>query len=254
MTANGTPVAIPLAQNAGETDRMALAPKGYLRVAIAVGPASSPMWTVRDERTGDARGVTVDLGSALAAWLGVPIRLVEHASSGAIVEAAGSGTWDVGFAPVDDKRRTEVLFGPDYYLGESTLLVPAGSPIHSLADADAPGTTIVGVENTATIRSARRVLSQATVVGVTGLDEALSMLKAGAAQAIGLGRDSLESLLPKLPGARILDGRYHTAATAIAVPPSRPEALPVVARFMDDAKASGMIAAILARHGFAQSA
>lgn len=238
---------------ATDADRAAVAPTGRLRVAVAVGPASSQLWTVRDPKTGVPRGVTVDLGTALGEWLGLPVDLVEHPSSGAIVEAATAGTWDVGFAPVDAERRKQVLFGPDYFCGESTLLVPGGSRIRTLADADAPGVKIVGVENTATIRSARRVLSKATVIGVGALDEALALLKAGEVDAVGLGRESLESVLHRFPGGRILDGQFHTATTAIAVPPGRAAALPVVSRFLEAAKADGTVRKIFDRHGMAGS-
>ncbi len=238
---------------ATDADRKAVAPGGRLRVAVAVGPASSTLWTVRDPKTGVPRGVTVDIGAALGSWLGLPVDLVEHPSSGAIIENADAGTWDVAFTPVDAERRKQVLFGPDYFAGESTLLVPAGSRIKSLADADAAGVKIVGVENTATIRSARRVLSKATVIGVGALEEALALVKAGEADAVALGRESLESLLPRFPGGKVLDGAFHTATTAIAVPPGRPEALPVVTRFLEAAKADGTVRRIFDRHGLAGS-
>ena len=38
-----------------------VAPNGELRVAIGVGPAASPFWATRDDATGSARGVTVEL-------------------------------------------------------------------------------------------------------------------------------------------------------------------------------------------------
>ena len=38
-----------------------LAPTGKLRVGVAVGPAASALWCVRDPATGKARGVPVDV-------------------------------------------------------------------------------------------------------------------------------------------------------------------------------------------------
>jgi polar amino acid transport system substrate-binding protein len=43
-----------------------LAPTGKLRVAIAVAPAPSALSTIKDEATGQYRGVTVELGAAMA--------------------------------------------------------------------------------------------------------------------------------------------------------------------------------------------
>ena len=76
-----------------------LAPTGKLRVGIAVGPSASALWTVRDAATGRPKGVPVELGTAMAKKLGVPVELVEHASSGEIVNARDNGTWDVTFLP-----------------------------------------------------------------------------------------------------------------------------------------------------------
>jgi polar amino acid transport system substrate-binding protein len=237
-----------------DIERAAVVPSGRLRVAIAVGPASSTLWTTRDEATGAPRGVTVDLGKALADWLGVPCDLIEHASSGAIIDAAPKGTWDVGFTPVDALRRTQVLFGPDYAVGDSTLLVGADSSIASVATADREGVRVVGVENTATIRSARKAFTKASVVGVTGLDEAVALFASGEADAIGLGRDSLASLLPKLPGTRVLDDNFHQATTAIALPLGKEAALAVVTRFMEAAKANGLVRSIFDRNGMPEAA
>src|SRR5688500_14787562 len=70
-----------------------LAPTGKLRGGVAVGPAASALWATKDPATGQPRGVTVDLGTALAQRLGVPVELVVHKSSGEIIEAASAGTW-----------------------------------------------------------------------------------------------------------------------------------------------------------------
>jgi polar amino acid transport system substrate-binding protein len=184
--------------------RAHLAPTGALRVGIAVGPASSAVWTVRDAVSGKPQGVTIDIGAAMAVRLGVPLALVEHASSGAIISAAASSTWDVAFTPVDEDRKRVVEFGPNYYLGVSTYMVAADSGIPILADVDRPGTRVVGVEDTATIRSARRTLSATTVRGVAKLDKVVALFRAGEADAIALGGESIRShaaAVPRCPDA-----------------------------------------------------
>ena len=52
-----------------------LIPTGKLRVAIAVAPAPSALYAVKDSTAGKFRGVTVDLGAALARKLGAPVRI-----------------------------------------------------------------------------------------------------------------------------------------------------------------------------------
>lgn len=233
-------------------ERDELLPTGRLRAAVAVGPAKSALWTIRGA-DGGPEGVTADLARALADRIGVPLDLVEHASSGAIIEAAENDVWDVAFTPVDAERKRHVEFGNDYFLGESTCLVLEGSKLSAMADADHADVRIVGVENTATIRSLRRAVTKAKAIGTTSLDEALTMLKEGKADAIALGRESLKSLQADLPGSRILDGAFHQAGTAIAVRKGRPAALAAICRFIEVAKADGTVRRALDAHGMADS-
>src|SRR5918998_6611074 len=53
-----------------------LAPTGKLRVAIAVSPAPSALYAIKDLTSGQYRGVSVDLGTELAKRLGVAVELV----------------------------------------------------------------------------------------------------------------------------------------------------------------------------------
>ena len=231
--------------------RAALAPGGVLRVGIAVGPAGSAVWAVRDPATGEPRGVTVDLGAAMAERLGVPARFVEHASSGAVVKAAASGAWDVAFAPVDAERKREVDFGPNYALGVSTYMVPAESPIRTLADVDRPGVRVVGVEDTATIRSARRSLTATGAHGVAGLDEAVRMFGEGEVDALALGGESIRSLLARFPGARMLEESFHAAGTAVCVPRGHAAALAAATAFIEAMKQDGTIRRAFDANGMA---
>ena len=74
-------------------------------------------------------------------------------------------------------------------------MVAPGSTIKTIEEVDRAGVRVVGVENTATIRTARRTLKNTQAIGTKGLDEAVEMIKSGQADAIALGRESLESLV-----------------------------------------------------------
>lgn len=237
-----------------EAARAELCPTGRLRVAVAVGPAASALWATADPETGAPRGVTVDLGAALAEELGVEPEFVVHASSGEIVEAADADTWDVAFTPVDAERKAILDYGPNYFLGESTCLVLEGAPFTHMDQLDRPGVVVVGVENTATIRSLRRALRSAEALGTARLDEALALLTQGKADALALGRESLQSLSDGLPGSHVLDGAFHAAGTAVAVRKGRPAALAYVGDFIERAKADGTVRQAFDRHGMGASA
>lgn len=218
-----------------------LVPTGKLRVAIAVAPSPSALYAVKDATSGKFRGVTVDLGSALAKKLGVPVEFLPHLASGEIQNSAGSGKWDVTFMPVDDERKKFVDFGNAYHLLQSTYLVAPGSKLAAVEDANAPGVRIGGVANTATFRASQRTAPKATFVAVPGVDAAITAMKAGEIDCIALSRESLSGLALKIPGSRILDGGFLNSSTAVAVPKDRPEALAYVSRFVEDAKTSGLV-------------
>ena len=228
--------------------RRELAPTGKLRVGIGVAPASSAFWATKDA-SGQPRGVTVELGKALAQRLGVPLELMPYNSSGEVTEAGAAAQWDVSFMPADAERAKKVEFGPNYYLFVSTYLVPPNSPIRTIDQVDREGVRVVGVANTTTIRSAERALKLARVTAAKSVDEVLDMLKTGTADAVALSRESLESLEPRLPGSRILDGHFHATGVAVAVPKNKPVSLAYVTAFIEEAKASGVVRKALDENG-----
>ncbi|MGB8749993.1 MAG: transporter substrate-binding domain-containing protein, partial [Pseudolabrys sp.] len=115
-----------------------LAPTGKLRVAIAVAPAPSALYAIKDEATGQYRGVTVELGSAIAKKLGVPVEFVPHLASGEIQNSADANRWDVTFMPVDEERKKFVDFGNAYHLLQSTYLVAPGAKPAKIEDSTNP--------------------------------------------------------------------------------------------------------------------
>lgn len=217
-----------------------LAPTGKLRVGVVVAPAQSAFFVVKDAN-GQPRGVTVDLGTALAQKLGVPVEHVMYPNSGELTTAGSLGAWDVAFMPVDAERAKVIDFGPAYYLFESTYLVPAGSPIRNIAEVDRAGVRVAAIENTTTARTAAQQLKNASLRTHRTVDELYELVRTGNTDAVALGRVPLQTMATRLPGARILDGSFHSSAVAIAVPKNRPAALRYASDFIEAAKASGSV-------------
>ena len=228
-----------------------LAPTGKLRIAVAIAPAPSAQFAVRD---GDAiKGVAVTLGRALAEKLGVPADVLPHNGSGEIQNSAADNKWDVAFLPVDAERKKFVDFGNAYHLLQSTFLVAPGSTIASVAEANAKGVAIGGVANTATFRAAIKATPQATHVEFAKVDLAAQAMLEGHIQAIALSRESLAGLMTKIPGSRVLDDAFLNSSTAVCVPKGRPAALAYVSEFMEEAKASGLVRKALDAMGLTSS-
>jgi len=218
-----------------------LVPTGKLRVAIALAPAPSALYAVKDAASGKFYGVTVDLGTALAKKLGVPVEFLAHLASGEIQNSAASGKWDVTFMPVDEERKKFVDFGNAYHLLQSTYLVAPGSKLMKVEDTNAAGVRIGGGANTITFRAAQRTAPKATFVAFPGVDAAIKAMQAGAVDAIALSRESLTGVAPKIPGSRVLDGGFLNSSTAVAVPKGKPAALAYASAFIEEAKASGLV-------------
>jgi polar amino acid transport system substrate-binding protein len=193
------------------------------------------------------------LGRALAAKLGVPLEIIPHQASGEIQNSASADRWDVAFLPVDDERKKFVEFGNAYHLLQSTFLVPGGSRIRSVTDADAKGVGVGGVANTATFRAAKKATPNATHIDFAGVDAAVAAMRDGKIEAIALSRESLSGLVGKIPGSRILDDAFLNSSTAICVPKDRPAALAFVSDFIEEAKASGLVRKALDEMGLKSS-
>lgn len=223
-------------------ERAELAPFGVLRVAVAVGPAASAVWCVRDEKSGEAAGVTITLAKEIAQHTGLPLELIEFSSSGDIVSKADTGSWTLSFVPVDDQRRAALGVGPNYYLGVSTYLARENA-LKTVEDVDQKGVRAAGIAGTATLRSAQKTLKNIEIEAIATLDEATARFKLGELDALALGKESITSMLPSLPGCHAVKGHFHEAGTAIVVPKSNVYALEAASRMMTEMKRNGTIRA-----------
>jgi polar amino acid transport system substrate-binding protein len=247
----GTLAAAIVSTAKAETVMQELAPTGKLRVAVAVAPAPSAQFAIKDGE--GYKGVAVTLGTALAKKLGVPVEIIAHQASGEIQNSAADNKWDVAFLPVDEERKKFVDFGNAYHVLQSTFMVAPGSKMQKVEDANAAGVRIGGVANTATFRAAVKAAPNATPTTFPGVDGALAAMKDGKLDAIALSRESLSGLVSKLPGARVLDGAFLNSSTSVCVPKGKPAALAYVSEFIEEAKASGLVRKALDEMGLKAS-
>jgi polar amino acid transport system substrate-binding protein len=234
---------------ANESAMKELAPTGKLRVALVFAPSLSLFFNVK-QADGTPRGITTDLADELGGKLGVPVERMLFPNSGLATDALEAGSVDVSFMPVDDDRKKRIAFGPNYVIAESTYLVTAQSGATTIEDVDKPGMRVIGVANTATIRLVGRMLKNTTISPVTSVEDAVTAMRDGKADAFALGRDSLPPYLKQVPGSRMTDGAFHRLPIAIAVAKNKPAALAYVTEFLEGAKTSGMLRRTLDKHGF----
>jgi polar amino acid transport system substrate-binding protein len=230
-----------------------LVPTDKLRFGVALAPKMSALFVIK-QADGSPRGITVDLGRALAQKLGVPVEFLVAPNTGVLTDALANAEIDAAFMPVDDERKKRLDFGPAYCSVESTYMVMPASGIKTLAEVDRTGVRVVGVANTTTIRAAGRTLQNTKPIAATSIDEAIAMLRDGKADAFALGRDSLPDFVAMFPGSFIVAGGFQRTVIAIAVPKGRSGALAKVTEFMREAKASGAVRRAMDRAGMSDLA
>ena len=229
-----------MTQPINAADLKDLAPTGRLRCGVVLAPAASAFFAVTDDK-GAPRGVTVDLFSAFADRLNVPLAMQLYSNSGQATDAVASGACDLAVMPRDATREGKVDFGPAYYFIASTYLVLAGSNIQTIDEVNRAGMRIVAIANTTTARSAARTAPLASVEEVAGVDLMTAKAQKGEGDAFALSHDSFVGMLPQVPGARVLPGQFQQTGISVAVPKGRPGALRLASLLLEEAKASGLV-------------
>jgi polar amino acid transport system substrate-binding protein len=222
-----------------------LAPSGVLRAGINMG--NFLLVTGRSPE-GDPEGVSPDMARAIADKLGVAVRYVPFATPGELADAAGNDVWDIGLIGAEPQRAVKIAFSPAYVEIESTYMVPQGSSLQTVADVDASGIRIASMARAAYDLWLERNIRNATVVRTTSLDAAFEAFAAQKLEALAGLRPRLMADLAKMPGARILSGQFMAVQQAIGTSRTNAEAATFIRAFVEDAKASGLVARLIAKH------
>ena len=223
-----------------------LAPTGKLRAAINFG---NPILANKDPTSGAARGVSVDMARELGRRIGVPVELVTVDSAGASVEAVKAGQVDIAFVAIDPVRGADMLQTPPYVVIEGAYLVKNDSPIRTNADVDRPGNRIVVGNASAYDLFLTRELKAAKMVKAPSSPAVTDTFLAQNIEVAAGVKQQLQADAKRLPGLRLLDGRFMLIQQAMGLPKGRDDAARYVDAFVEEMKASGFVAEALARHG-----
>lgn len=197
----------------------------------------------------DPQGIAPDLGRELARRLGVPFEYVVFESAGRLADAVKSGAWDVAFLANEPQRAQEIGFSPPYLEIEAGYLVAAGSPIRSIADIDREGVRIAVAQKSAYDLYLTRTLKNAKLVRAESIDGSYEVFVAQKLEALAGLKPRLVQDAETLPGSRVLEGRFSAVQQSIGTPRAREATLAQLREFVAEAKASGLVAKIIAKHG-----
>ena len=225
----------------------AIAPTGVLRAGINIGNFLLVSGTGSD---GEPEGVSPSMAAALADLLGVPLDLVTFASPGELADAVIADRWDIANIGADPARADHIAFTSPYCEIDSTYLVRGDSPIVVVADVDRPGVRIVTKERAAYTLWLERHIVNAELIRINVREDSLDTFVAQGLEVLAGLRPRLLRDAERLPGSRVLDGRFTAVRQAIGTPRARDGAgIAYLERFVAAAVESGFVAALIDHHG-----
>ncbi|MBI2089292.1 MAG: transporter substrate-binding domain-containing protein [Deltaproteobacteria bacterium] len=216
---------------------------------VRVGLALLRTFATKDPGTGELRGVAIDLARALATRLGVEVLPVEYSGVARVLEGLKDGAWDVAFLAVDPARAAVADFSHPYMQIDDTYLVPAGSSIRNVTDANQPGVRIAVERGATTDLVLSRMLKRAELVRADAMAAAFDLLRAGKANVLAGPRAALLGLSARLAGSRVLEDRFGVILYAMLVPKGHAGRLAYISDFIEEAKASGLVQRAIERAG-----
>jgi polar amino acid transport system substrate-binding protein len=222
-----------------------LAPHGVLRAAINM---SNFLLVTGRSASGDPEGVSPSMARAIAERLGVPVKYVPFPKPGELADEAGKDVWDIGLIGAEPARAEKIAFTAAYAEIEATYLVPAGSPLKSIADVDKPGVRIAVTARAAYDLWLERNIKQAKLIRSASLDGALEQFMAEKLEALAGLRPRLLTDVQKLPGAVILPGQFTAVQQAVGTAKANTAAAAWLHGFVEEAKASGLVGRFIEQH------
>ena len=222
-----------------------LAPTGVLRAGINL---SNFLLVTKVNSTGDPEGVAPDLAGEVAMRLGVSVKYVTFKSPGELADAIDKDVWDIGLIGAEPQRAETIAFTSAYAEIDATYLVPSGSRLKAIADVDSEGVRIAVTARSAYGLWLDRNIKHAELIRSDTLDSAYEEFVNAKLSALAGLRPRLLSDLGKLPGSRILDGRFMSVQQAIGTSRKNPAGAAFLRDFVEEAKASGLVARLIERH------
>lgn len=220
------------------------APTGTLRAAINLG---NPILANKDA-AGQPFGVSVDLARELGKRLGVPVQLVPFSAAGKVVEAVKAAQVDIAFVAIDPVRGGDMAQTPAYVQIEGAYMVPNASPIKVNEDVDRVGNRIVVGINSAYDLYLTREIKAATLVRAPSSPAVLETMVAQKLEVAAGVKQQLQMDAKRIPGMRLLDGRFMVINQAMGLPKGRDAAHAYLSAYVQERKASGFVAQSLQRH------
>jgi polar amino acid transport system substrate-binding protein len=225
-----------------------LAKDGVVRAAYL---ATNPAHAVKDPKTGEARGVVIDLVRELGRMHAVKATPIPLPNPQAVIDAVRKGEAEIGFVAYNPERAGPVEFSRPYLLVNQTFIVRDDSPIRSIADIDRQGRKLGATRADSIALYLGRTLKQGQLVQLddSSPDAVYRMLREGAIDAFGANRQRLTDMSRGVAGFRLLPDDLYGVEQTIIVPGGRKDAQDAANTFIDDVRRSGFLQKSIERSG-----
>jgi len=223
-----------------------LAPNGTLRAGINM---ANGLLVTGSTAAGEPTGVSPDMARNIAERLGVAVAYVPFDSPRDVAEAAGRDAWDIALIADEPARAETIAFSAAYVEIEATYLVPESASFRSAEDVDRAGNRIVVSAGTAYDLYLTRSLKHAELQRRDSQAAAVEAFVTEKLDALAGLRPALNRQVQELPGTRILEGCFTAVQQAIGTKLGNRAAAAFLQKFVADAKASGLVARLIERHG-----
>jgi len=226
--------------------RAELAPTGVLRAGINL---SNFLLVTGESPSGEPEGVSPDVARAVADRLGVPVQYIPFKTPGEVADAASEDIWDIGNIGAEPERAKTITFTEAYVEIEATYLVPAGSTIQSVDEVDHEGVRIVVYGRAAYGLWLNDNIRNAELINTDGMQESFDQFVEQKLDALAGLRPRLIKDVVKLPGSRVLDGKFSAVQQAIGTKPDRKAGAAFLRDFVEESKSNGLIESLIEKHG-----
>ena len=223
-----------------------LAPTGKLRVAMNFG---NSVLAQKDPVTGEPRGVATALARELAKRLGVAIEFTGFDAAGKVTDAAKLGGLDIVFLAIDPVRGAGIDFTGPYVLIEGAYAVPADSPIKTNEGVDVAGNRIAVAKGSAYDLYLTRAIKNATLLREPSGLQAMDMFVRDKLEVAAGVKQPIVAFAKAHGGLRVLPGRFMVIEQAMGTMKGRNAGARYLREFVEEMKASGLVAKALADSG-----
>ncbi len=229
----------PVSALAQQTLSAEIAASGRLRVATQTG---SPILATRAS-DGSVRGVVVDLGTFIAAKLGLAFEPIVYANQEAYAQSFGKDEWDIAIGVRSPLVAERSILGPDFMLADAMYIAAPGKMFADSSQIDLAGVKVGVSQGGGSDQLLSRALKSAQVVRVSGgVPNAVEALRSGAADVWAANPVTLQAIGDALPGSTVVPGAYTTGQYAVALPKGRSvSAQNKLGEIVNEAKRTGVI-------------